>query len=203
MRPTILNTVEAQPGEIDAMTRYRDAQRKHLEQTSFFDFSSKRWIRKKIAAISSYIDTAKVTERVIPVRGFKRRTSIRDEARNCYYTEIGGLICEIDECVHSHCLRIQHSDTPQVTIRECPDRELCTAIILSADIDRIEDITASISPDVPARSVFPGEYGSILTDINVCTEGLFPHERPEYLNDDVYWFHMHDEYHRFAAAWGA
>jgi hypothetical protein len=200
---TIMNTVAATPDEISAMVSYRDAQRRNLKQAPFFAFRTKRWYREKVAEIDSYIKAANVIERVFSVPGFKRRASRWNETKNCYYTEIGGIVCEIDECVQDHCLSIQLSDTSQVTVRECPDGEMCTAIIISADIGRIEDISDAISRNTPARSVFPGKYESIVDDINACAEGLFPHERPEYINDDVYWFHMHDEYHRFVAAWSA
>jgi hypothetical protein len=198
-----MNTVAATPDEINVMVSYRDAQRQNLKQTPFFSFAEKRWYRDKIAEIDSYIDAAKVTERVFTVPGFKRRTSWWDESKNCYYTEINGLICEIDEYVHESCLRIQQSATPQVTVRECPDGEMCTAIIIAADIDGIEDISDAISSNAPVRSVFPGNYESIVADINACMESLFPHERPEYVNDNVYWFHFHNECARFAAACGA
>lgn len=198
-----MNIVAATPDEINTMVCYRDGQKQNLKQTPFFSFANKRWYRDKIAEIDCYINAAKVTERVFSVPGFKRRTSWWDESKSCYYTEINGLICEIDEYVHGDCLHIQQSATSQVTIRECPDGEVCTTIIIAADIDRIEDISDAVSSEVPVRSVFPGNYESIVADINACVETLFPHERPEYVNDDVYWFYFHNECARFAAAWGA
>lgn len=186
-----MNIVAATPDEINTMVCYRDGQKQSLKQTPFFGFASKRWYRDKIAEIDSYINAAKVMERVFSVPGFKRRTSWWDESKSCYYTEINGLICEIDEYVHGDCLRIQQSVTPQVTVRECPDGEVYTSVIIAADINRIEDISDAVSSALPARSVFPGTYESMVADINACVETWSLYERPEYVNDDVYWFYFH------------
>ena len=62
---------------------------------------------------------------------------------------------------------------------------------IAADIDKIEDISDAVSSKLPARSVFPGTYESIVADINACVETWSLHERPEYVNDDVYWFYFH------------
>ena len=160
-----MHTVPATPDEVTTMTDYRDAQQQNLKETSLFAFRERRYWRDKIAEINSYIDGATVIEREFTVPGFKQRPSSWDATKTCYYTEINGLICEIDEVVHQDYLRVESKLSSTLKIRECPDGEVCTSVIISTDIDSIENISARLSDNAPARSVFPGTFDSIIEDI--------------------------------------
>lgn len=182
--------------------QYLERQRENLRSTWFFDFAGKRYLRDGIRELEAALEQGEVIRTTIEVPGFVEARSSNSADKKRYFTEIDGLICEIDEIVCSSLLRVKPSPVAAIAIDKILEDELCAAIslLIPGDITNISDRIDAVAP---ARAVFPGKFETLVSDIQGCTEGLFPHERPDYLTKETVWFHWLDEIYRVAQDWSA
>ncbi len=195
---TNIKIVEASSTELEILKSYADARRDDLRRISFFRFRTRRFLKERFSTATKHLRSKEVRQLriVLPGLVYQRRNG-----RRIYYTEIEGLIVQIDPEVTGRMLWILDAEENVLVIRESLDSEVCVSIELRVNQETIIDRTKDIREHLPERAVFPGTFDSIVDDVNSAEVGLFPHERPDYVQGPAYWFHFHDECHRFAQAW--